>query len=194
MVTAPSPSEQGGLRRGRTGSLSGYSWAPPAPLPACRARQHPQPGLRVIDTHTLQRTAHIYLGSAQDVALSPDGPRAYVTNQGSNSVSAIDTSTNRATGTFDVQGPTRIALTPDGRHAWITQNCCGTVWDRLLSGRPAQGIQPATLRAQSTRIRCSHRIRTPIWRAGTASLQHQSRGNWSAWGLACWRPTPKASG
>ncbi|MDD9377218.1 hypothetical protein M8Z33_11130 [Streptomyces sp. ZAF1911] len=63
----------------------------------------------------------------KDVVVSPDGRRAYVTNQGEDSMSVIDTSTNKVTDTISVAGPTRIALTPDGRHAWITQYCCGTV-------------------------------------------------------------------
>ncbi|WP_169791071.1 YncE family protein [Streptomyces katrae] len=64
----------------------------------------------------------------KDVAVSPDGRRAYVTGEGSDSLSVIDTSTNKVTDTIYVHQPTRIALTPDGRHAWITQFWGGLVW------------------------------------------------------------------
>ncbi|MFE1786891.1 YncE family protein [Streptomyces sp. NPDC059525] len=64
----------------------------------------------------------------KDVAVSPDGRRAYVTSEGSDSLSVIDTSTNKMTDTIYVHQPTRIALTPDGRHAWITQFWGGLVW------------------------------------------------------------------
>jgi YVTN family beta-propeller protein len=37
-----------------------------------------------------------------DVAITPDGARAYVTNAGANSVSVIDTSTNAVTATVPV--------------------------------------------------------------------------------------------
>ncbi|MGW2714277.1 YncE family protein, partial [Streptomyces sp. NPDC001356] len=83
----------------------------------------------VVDTTTGKTTGGpVPVGShPKDVVVSPDGHRAYVTNEYSDSLSVIDTSTNKVTDTVRVGGPTRIALTPDGRHAWITQSCCGSV-------------------------------------------------------------------
>lgn len=57
------------------------------------------------------------------VAVHPSGIKAYVTNQGHNTVSVIDTATNRVMATVDVapvgQGPAGVAITPDGRKAYV---------------------------------------------------------------------------
>jgi YVTN family beta-propeller protein len=55
-----------------------------------------------------------------DVAIRPDGDRAYVTNFGDNSVKVIDTSTNLVVATVAVgTGPTSPAVTPDGTRLYV---------------------------------------------------------------------------
>ena len=50
-------------------------------------------------------------------------PFAYVTNNGSGSVSVIDTATNAVVATPSVDGaPLRIAVTPDGTRAYVTNH------------------------------------------------------------------------
>ncbi|MFC6987088.1 YncE family protein [Streptomyces cirratus] len=86
--------------------------------------------LRVIDTHTLQRTARIYFGSAQDVALSPDGLRAYVTSPGTvySSVNVVNTVTNTEIGYVGVgDGPLGLAVTPDGRRLYVANSFSDSV-------------------------------------------------------------------
>lgn len=57
------------------------------------------------------------------VAVHPSGIKAYVTNQGHNTISVIDTATHRVIATVDVapvgQGPAGVAITPDGRKAYV---------------------------------------------------------------------------
>lgn len=57
------------------------------------------------------------------VAMHPSGIKAYVTNQGHNTVSVIDTATNKVKATVDVapagQGPAGVAVTPDGRKVYV---------------------------------------------------------------------------
>jgi YVTN family beta-propeller protein/autotransporter-associated beta strand protein len=57
------------------------------------------------------------------VAVSPDGTRAYVTNNGlaSNSVSVINTATNTVVTTINGFGlPSGVAISPDGTRAYVT--------------------------------------------------------------------------
>ena len=69
-----------------------------------------------------------------DVAFSPDGHTAYVTDHGflsSGSVSVIDTSTLTVTGTLDPLwtslghqppfSPTSVSVTPDGQQVWVSE-------------------------------------------------------------------------
>jgi len=54
--------------------------------------------------------------------------RAYVTDQGSNTVSVIDTSTNTVVATIPVAGgPSGVAITPDGTRAYVTNANSNTV-------------------------------------------------------------------
>ena len=59
------------------------------------------------------------IGVGQDpleVAVSPDGTRAYVTNESSDTVSVLNTATNRVTATIGVgKGPYGVAVGPDER-------------------------------------------------------------------------------
>ena len=55
------------------------------------------------------------------VAVSPDGNRAYVTNTASKSVSVIDTKTNTVVATIGVGNrPTQVAVSPDSTRAYVT--------------------------------------------------------------------------
>lgn len=58
-----------------------------------------------------------------DVVLSPDGTRAYVANQGSNSVSVIDTATDTQIAEYPltlVSGPRGLAIHPTGGVLYVT--------------------------------------------------------------------------
>ena len=55
-------------------------------------------------------------------------PFAYVTDNGSNSVSVIDTATNTVMATVPVgNNPVGVAITPDGRYAYVANANSGTV-------------------------------------------------------------------
>ncbi|MET8642634.1 hypothetical protein [Streptomyces sp. NPDC004675] len=55
-------------------------------------------------------------------------PNAYVTNQGSNTVSVIDTVTNTVTATVPVGGrPFGVAVTPDGTHVYVPNSTSNDV-------------------------------------------------------------------
>jgi PGF-pre-PGF domain-containing protein len=79
----------------------------------------------VIDTTTNIVTARIYTGSSTyGVAVSPDGTKVYVTNEGSSTdnstVSIIDASTNTVTATVPVgKWPYGIAVSPDGAKVYV---------------------------------------------------------------------------
>jgi YVTN family beta-propeller protein len=63
-----------------------------------------------------------------EIAMTPDGHAAYVTNRGSGTVSVIDTATDTVTATIRVHyGPNRVAVAPDGRYAYVTNGGSGTV-------------------------------------------------------------------
>jgi YVTN family beta-propeller protein len=58
------------------------------------------------------------------VAISPDGSRAYVGNQGSNSVSVIDTASNTVIATVAVGvGPVGVAITPAPQAPTSIEQC-----------------------------------------------------------------------
>ncbi|TSB32070.1 Ig-like domain repeat protein [Streptomyces benahoarensis] len=57
------------------------------------------------------------------VAITPNGLRAYVANEGSNNVSVIDTTSLTVTATVPVGAtPFGVAITPDGLHAYVTNS------------------------------------------------------------------------
>jgi YVTN family beta-propeller protein len=68
----------------------------------------------VIDTATNTVVATIPVGVGPDgAAITPDGTRAYVTNDDSDTVSVIDTTTNTVVATIPVGvGPVAVAITP----------------------------------------------------------------------------------
>ncbi|HPZ94064.1 MAG TPA: beta-propeller fold lactonase family protein, partial [Mycobacterium sp.] len=62
------------------------------------------------------------------VAVSPDGTRVYVANNGQNSVSVISTATNLVTGTIGVgAAPSGLAVTPSGARVYVANNTANTV-------------------------------------------------------------------
>jgi YVTN family beta-propeller protein len=86
-----------------------------------------------------------------DVALTPDGRHAYITNTGSDSVSVIDTASNTITATIPVdQGPEGVALAPDGRRAYITNTgsdsvsvidtASNTITATISAGQSPEGV------------------------------------------------------
>ena len=66
--------------------------------------------------------------AAQDVAFSPDGSLAYVTNIQDDTVSVVNTATNTLINTITVgSGPFGVAFSPSGSVAYITNEGDGTV-------------------------------------------------------------------
>lgn len=67
------------------------------------------------ERNTIVHTIAVQRGP-NGVAVSPDGQLAYVTNEGSRTVSVIDTGTNEVTATIGVgPAPVTVAFTDDGR-------------------------------------------------------------------------------
>lgn len=56
------------------------------------------------------------------VAITPDGSRAYVTNEGTRTLSVIDTATNTVATTVPVGAATGVVITPDGARAYARNN------------------------------------------------------------------------
>ena len=79
-----------------------------------RRLSFPNNFVSVIDTATNTVVATIPVGVAPNgVAITPDGSRAYVTNDDSDSVSVIDTTTSTVVATIPVGvGPVAVAITP----------------------------------------------------------------------------------
>ena len=77
-----------------------------------------------IDPATRTRGANIQVGVLPtDIAVNPAGTRAYVANQGSQSVSVIDVSSNSVVATFGVTGdPFKVAVSPDGTALYVGTN------------------------------------------------------------------------
>jgi YVTN family beta-propeller protein len=62
------------------------------------------------------------------VAVTPDGSKFYVTQEGANTVSAIDTATNTVIATIPVGGfAYGLAVTPDGSKVYVTNPFANTV-------------------------------------------------------------------
>jgi len=75
----------------------------------------------IIDVERFRAVSSVSVGDgAQYVAVTPDGQKAYVSNQWSNDVSVINLETMEVTATINVgPEPRVIAITPDGRKAYI---------------------------------------------------------------------------
>jgi YVTN family beta-propeller protein len=80
----------------------------------------------VIDTatNTVIATIPVGFGPAGTPAVTPDGRKVYVPNEGfgfGTNVSVIDTATNTVTATIPVgSAPAGVAVTPDGRKVYVT--------------------------------------------------------------------------
>jgi YVTN family beta-propeller protein len=62
------------------------------------------------------------------IALSPDGARVYVSNEGSNSVAVVDAATMKKVSEVLVgREPNQIALSPKGDRLWVTNHADATV-------------------------------------------------------------------
>src|SRR5258705_479151 len=62
------------------------------------------------------------------VAITPDGKRAYVANGGDGTVSVITTATGAVSPPITVGNhPIRVAITPDGKRGYVTNFADGTV-------------------------------------------------------------------
>ncbi|HWL98868.1 MAG TPA: YncE family protein, partial [Nocardioidaceae bacterium] len=84
----------------------------------------------VLDTSTHQVTGLVEVdGLATDIAVAPDGQRAYVTQRTRNDLSVVDTATNLATPfPVTIDGTANaLALTPDGKRAYISNRQARTV-------------------------------------------------------------------
>ena len=63
-----------------------------------------------------------------EVAVSPDGSRAYVANQSSGNVSVIDTAADSVVATIAVGlNPYGVAVSPDGSRAYVANQSSGNV-------------------------------------------------------------------
>ncbi len=70
-------------------------------------------------TNTVIATVRVG-GTPTQVAVSPDGTLAYVTNSGSKSVSVINTATNTVIATVGVgRTPTQVMVSPDGSRVYV---------------------------------------------------------------------------
>jgi YVTN family beta-propeller protein len=95
----------------------------------------------VIDTKSHKVVATVTVGyHPANVAITPDGSRAYVTNFGDpipfteSTVSVIETETNTVVATIPILGvgpfgraPLGVAVTPDGAHAYVVNVLVSTV-------------------------------------------------------------------
>jgi len=96
------------------------------------------------------RIAEIEVGDEpRTVAISPDKLRAYVTNQGSATVSVIDLTTNQKIQDIPVGvEPYGVALTPDGTRAYVANSASNTVSvidtasSRVVATIRIPGVQP----------------------------------------------------
>ena len=58
----------------------------------------------------------------QNIAITPNGEYAYVTNNGNDSVSVINTTTNSVMATIvGLESPYGVTVTPDGEYAYVTE-------------------------------------------------------------------------
>ncbi len=62
------------------------------------------------------------------VAISRDGSRVYVSNEGTNTLTVVDARAGRAVSEVPVGAtPNQLALTPDGRHVWVLNNADSSI-------------------------------------------------------------------
>ena len=86
--------------------------------------------MAVIDTASDTVTTSFATGTNQPavVKFSPDGSRAYVVNNGSDTLSVIDTATNTTIDTIPVgHQPVGVELSPNGNIAYVANDGSNTV-------------------------------------------------------------------
>lgn len=90
---------------------------------------YPDMLLRGVDTSTFNTIAAVTMVSnGLHVAISPDGARAYVTNNRSDTVTVIDTLTYQELAVIPVgDNPQKLAVKPDGTRVYVTNSDSGTV-------------------------------------------------------------------
>ena len=95
--------------------------------------------MSVISTATNTVTATIPVGNSPiGVAVTPNGEYAYVTNEGSDTVSVINTATNAVTANITVGTmPMGVAVTPNGAYAYVTNR-------GIEAAKPSSVISRAT--------------------------------------------------
>ncbi|MFF4189585.1 hypothetical protein [Nonomuraea sp. NPDC001831] len=107
------------------------------------------------------RTAAFGWASPYDVAVSPDGTRAYATNPDYSSVSVIDTATNTITATVTAPG-TRIAVSPSGAKVYVTGQGTGArVIDtatNVSADMPGGDGQDIVVSPDGSRVYVSHYV------------------------------------
>ncbi len=111
----------------------------------------PEGGVVELDAHTGEVKMLWKTGSAisENVTVSHDGRRVYVSNTESNAITIIDRITVVPSRIATGQGPTGLALTADGRDLWVANSGDNTI--SLIKGRrrpkevdrfPSGGIEP----------------------------------------------------
>lgn len=116
----------------------------------------PNNRLRVFDPTTLQPLGSVPVGSVPiDVAITPDGTKAYVTNLFDNSVSVVDLATLSVTSILPVSA-FRLAMTPDGRSVYVggalsvteidtATDTIGATIDLTVGSQKSGGMQEITV-------------------------------------------------
>jgi YVTN family beta-propeller protein len=83
-----------------------------------------------VDGKTLTPAGSVPIGKAREACLTPDGSRAYVTNDGDGSVTVVDIDARKALATVSLPGvkrPDGCAVTPDGKKVYIAGMDSGNV-------------------------------------------------------------------
>jgi YVTN family beta-propeller protein len=83
------------------------------------------------------------LGSPREIAVTPDGAKAYVANVVGDSVSVIDTSSRAVTSSPSIADPTALAVTPDGGDVYVTQ--AGSPGTVSVISTPTDEVAPGTI-------------------------------------------------
>ena len=111
-----------GIAAGQGSNSFAVLEAPPKMLYRALVADQGSDTVSVLDLQTGHTLASIPVGSSPlGIALTPDGKRAYVNNQGDSTVTVIDTVTNTTVGAPIpvVARPTSVAITSDGKRAFV---------------------------------------------------------------------------
>jgi YVTN family beta-propeller protein len=116
-------------------------------------REGPGNIVSILNAVTLTEASITVVGtSPRDVAVSPDGSKVYVTNNGSGNVSALNAA-GAVTGTITVgSGPNQVAFTPDGSYALVTNDSSNSVSFINTSSRSVEATVPVGANPQKLAI------------------------------------------